>query len=492
MNRREFIQSTAGLAFGSLVFPHLSFAEQDEWIATFNQNLKIKPWLIGWQGTNQETLQTKELEIKGKIPQDLNGYFYRNGPAQNEVHGKRYHHWFDGDGMVQKFHIANGKISHFGKMVDTHKYLTEKQQQKMLFRAFGTYLPRRIANVDRINTANISLLPLNKRLFALWEGGSAYEIDPETLKTIGIQSWSPQTKGLPFGAHYHQDSDGSIWNIGYASLNDAIVLWHLDNRGKLKQFKILPIENVPMVHDFMITEKYLVLLLPSFRFDKAKFMNKHSFLDAHYFDKDQATIVWLIDKDTLNIQKTFELPAQFVFHFVNAYEQGNEVVFESMRYPNADIFNVFTEVMRGRSKKFTEAYPYRVRLNLEKNTVVEEKLSNIYNEFPSIDINETGLVHTQVVSLQQRGELFLNSVAINNYQTGEAQYFSYAKQLAEEHLLIKDSRGNDWVVGTTLDYGEKCTKVNIFNAKKLNDGPVAVAKLPYVLPLGFHGKFVNA
>jgi hypothetical protein len=35
--------------------------------------------------------------------------------------------------------------------------------------------------------------------------------------------------------------------------------------------------------------------------------------------------------------------------------------------------------------------------------------------------------------------------------------------LAEEHLLIKDARGNDWVVGTTLDYGEKCTKVNIFN-----------------------------
>jgi carotenoid cleavage dioxygenase-like enzyme len=47
-------------------------------------------------------------------------------------------------------------------------------------------------------------LPLNKRLFALWEGGSAYEINPKTLATIGIQSWSPQTKGLPFGAHYRQ------------------------------------------------------------------------------------------------------------------------------------------------------------------------------------------------------------------------------------------------------------------------------------------------
>jgi carotenoid cleavage dioxygenase len=90
-------------------------------------------------------------------------------------------------------------------------------------------------------------LPLNKRLFALWEGGSAYEINPKTLATIGIQSWSPQTKGLPFGAHYRQDQDGSIWNIGYASLNNAIVLWHLDSRGKLKQSKVLPISKQTLI-----------------------------------------------------------------------------------------------------------------------------------------------------------------------------------------------------------------------------------------------------
>jgi carotenoid cleavage dioxygenase-like enzyme len=33
---------------------------------------------------------------------------------------------------------------------------------------------------------------------------------------------------------------------------------------------------------------------------------------------------------------------------------------------------------------------------------------------------------------------------------------------------------------------------SLSKSAKLNDGPVAVAKLPYVLPLGFHGKFVNA
>ncbi|WP_201339499.1 hypothetical protein [Isorropodon fossajaponicum symbiont] len=48
MNRGGFIKSTSGLALSSLAFPHLSFAEQDKWITAFNQNLKIKPWLIGW------------------------------------------------------------------------------------------------------------------------------------------------------------------------------------------------------------------------------------------------------------------------------------------------------------------------------------------------------------------------------------------------------------------------------------------------------------
>lgn len=81
MNRGEFIKSTSGLALSSLAFPHLSFAEQDKWITAFNQNLKIKPWLIGWQGTNKEVLQTADIQIEGKTPQALSGYFYRNGPA---------------------------------------------------------------------------------------------------------------------------------------------------------------------------------------------------------------------------------------------------------------------------------------------------------------------------------------------------------------------------------------------------------------------------
>ncbi len=64
-----------------MVFTHLSFAEQDKWLTKFNQNLKIKPWFIGWQGTNKEILQIDGIQIEKKLPQALNGYFYRNKPS---------------------------------------------------------------------------------------------------------------------------------------------------------------------------------------------------------------------------------------------------------------------------------------------------------------------------------------------------------------------------------------------------------------------------
>jgi len=490
MNRREFLKNASIFTVGNMLLPNLSFGAQDEWLKQFNQNLKNKPWLIGLQGINKDQIQSSNIKIEGKIPKEINGYLYRNGPANNQPFNTRYHHWFDGDGMVQQFHINAGKVSHLGKMIKTHKYLSEKQQQKNIYPTFGTSKKTRFKSADELNVSNISLLPINKQLFSLWEGGSAYEIAPKTLDTIGIKTWSAKTKGVPFGAHYRKDKDGSIWNIGYASLNDAIVLWHIDKYAKLKKTKILPIKNVPMLHDFLITEKYIILVLHPYNFDKNKFKDGYSFLESHQFYKNKETKVWLIDKNTLDITHTFELASQFVFHFVNAYEQKDEIVFESMRYPNANILLDLGNIMKGVTPTSKLATHHKIRLNLNKNTAKEYQLNKIGSEFPNIIESETGLSHTKMLSLQQRGDILFNTVSIMDNITNKSQYFSYANQLAEEHIIIKNHKGSDWVIGTTLDYKNNNTKLNIFNADYLGDGPIAIATLPYILPLGLHGKFV--
>ena len=81
--------------------------------------------------------------------------------------------------------------------------LQELEQQRILFAGFGTSDPS-LSNggsADGQNPANINFVEHADELLALWEGGSAHRIDPDTLITQGIKTWSPETAGLPFGAH---------------------------------------------------------------------------------------------------------------------------------------------------------------------------------------------------------------------------------------------------------------------------------------------------
>ena len=80
------------------------------------------------------------LLLRGRWPAELRGRFYRNGPALFERGAERYHHWFDGDGMVQQFSIGEGRISHRGRLVRTAKLKAEQQAGRFLMSAVGTVI----------------------------------------------------------------------------------------------------------------------------------------------------------------------------------------------------------------------------------------------------------------------------------------------------------------------------------------------------------------
>ena len=49
-----------------------------------------------------------------------------------------------------------------------------------------------------------------------------------------------------------------------------------------------------------------------------------------------------------------------------------------------------------------------------------------------------------------------------------------------------------WLLGTTFDAKRQVTLLSVLDARRVADGPVAQAALPYWLPLGFHGNFTPA
>jgi all-trans-8'-apo-beta-carotenal 15,15'-oxygenase len=147
--------------------------------------------------------------VEGTIPTDLKGTFYRIGPGNFERGGRRYSHVLDGDGFVASFRLADGTCTYAGRFVETEAFLKEQQKDDVLYRnVFGTQrrggMFTNAFDLRLKNVANTNLLKWGNRMFALWEGGRPYELDPATLAVL-----SPTEDG-PFDQLGHSDSTRGI------------------------------------------------------------------------------------------------------------------------------------------------------------------------------------------------------------------------------------------------------------------------------------------
>ncbi|BDA50633.1 Apocarotenoid-15,15'-oxygenase [Coccomyxa sp. Obi] len=128
--------------------------------------------------------------IDGNIPDFLKGSLFRNGPGNFERGGQQYHHMLDGDGYVSRFCFAGDNQVHFrSRYVRTREFVKEEEADKVLFRnTFGTQrLGGWIANMFDLylkNPANTNVFEWNSQLFAVWEAGLPYRLDPYTLGTM--------------------------------------------------------------------------------------------------------------------------------------------------------------------------------------------------------------------------------------------------------------------------------------------------------------------
>ena len=175
-NRRAFLRA-AGLAGLSTLVPMPSasaMAGGNAWSADFARALKKNPMLLGWRSVSADRLDC-EARVEGRLPAELVGTLYRNGPAVHERFGLRYTHWFEGDGMVHAYRFDGRRVLHRGRVVMTPKLTREDEAGRRLFPGVATRiengLPMR--RPDDINTANITVLDHHGELLALWEGGSA-------------------------------------------------------------------------------------------------------------------------------------------------------------------------------------------------------------------------------------------------------------------------------------------------------------------------------
>lgn len=453
-----------------------------------------------------------DIRFSGKLPNEIKGVLFRNGPALMQRGDMKYKHWFDGDGMVHAFRFGENKVAHQAEMVRTRRHIAEEKADRFLWNGFGTSFAdtRPTTSPDSLNVANISVLPLGDELLALWEAGSPWRLRADNLETIGRHVFSADTDGMPFSAHPRIDPNGKIWNFGYLSGSGKMALYQLDKRGALERVSLIDAPNADMVHDFAITERHLVFVLVPLRFDMARMQGTTpgnnsgpTFMDALNWDNSGSVHVLLVGKDSLQVEHRFELPPFFFFHLGNAWQDRNSVHIEVAVAPGFD--NLMRDIVDASAGQpvdqgLQSSGASEITLNLEKGTASMQQLPTQGVEFPRFDQRFTGQRTNHLFMLGASptlptGAFGLNSVTALDRTHSREQTFDYgADILAEEHVFVPGSTarsGSGWLVGTAYNWKKQRTVLSVFNAQQIADGPVAQATMPYGLPMGLHGQYAT-
>jgi len=504
MDRRHFCQALLGSA-GAFSFGARAAAADpaaDPVFTAFEAQRAGHPWTMAYVGL-QDDVAPMPLRLHGRLPAALQGSFYRNGPARHSLGGQRYHHLFDGDGMLQRYAIGPAGIVHQGRFVRTGKFIADSKAGRPVRAAFGTNPPgaEGLSSPDDINVANTSVVQHGGELMALWEGGSATRMDPLTLATRDLKVWSPDYAGMPFSAHPKIETDGTLWNFGVTSYRGLLSIYRIKPSGELAQATTIPVPQIAMVHDFAVTERHLVFLLPPLVFDRERVLAGETFLDSHVWKPELGMRVLVLPKDRLDQPMWFELPSGFVFHVGNAWEDAAGVIrLDYIRSPG--VWNAngrLKELMRGEFD--ARDFPVVTLAEIDtKSGRARQTLLPQIAEFPRIDPRFVGRHHGQLFAamrLQAGDRPGYDAVMRLDVDKGRVDHYRYgADVMVEEHVFVprpgSQREGDGWLVGTALDLKKQQMLFSVFDAQHLADGPIAQGELPRVMPLGLHAIFVPA
>ncbi|MES2016850.1 MAG: carotenoid oxygenase family protein [Pseudomonadota bacterium] len=498
MDRRHFLSS--GVAFGALALASGSALADAATYRRFHAALKRDPKLVVFADTVAEN--AGEAVVKGRIPADLEGVFFRNGPGRFELGGERYHHWFDGDGFAQRWQVSGAKVSHRGRFVQTQKFVDESSAGQFLYPAFGTWIDRRAVKTnDTLNAANTNLVPFGGRLYALWEGGSATELDPQSLATLGVKTWSDELKSMPFSAHPKMDPDGGMWNFGALPGSDKLVIYRLGANGQMQSTSVVDVPQLAMVHDFVVSAGHLIFLIPPYDLMRGE---QKSFADMHQWAgsgaKARALRAVVVAKATMQVRQVFELPPHMVFHFGNAWDDGDTTRFDVVLHQGDALMEV-GHLMQGERPRNIASRSFAAQVTLD----YAKKQANVArllgpSEFPRVMPQVVSVRHRKLALLSsspRNRDAVLDTVNLVDTASGNNDSYRFdAGWVVEEHVLVPRanavSETDGYLVGVAQDTKLAHTVMTVFDAAHVKDGPLALARLPYRTPHCFHGNFLKS
>src|SRR5262244_3569175 len=115
---------------------------------------ETNPYLLGNFGPWRLEGEALDLEVVGRLPDDLAGTYFRNGPNPAYPPLGRYH-WFDGDGMVHAIRLENGRAHYRNRWVRSRGLEEEREAGRALYPGLLDLSPSEAPRFKNTGNTNI-------------------------------------------------------------------------------------------------------------------------------------------------------------------------------------------------------------------------------------------------------------------------------------------------------------------------------------------------
>jgi carotenoid cleavage dioxygenase len=456
------------------------------------------PYLNGAWTPLREEVNASDLDvIEGKIPDDIDGVYLRN--TENQIHQPlgRFHP-FDGDAMIHMISFRDGAASYRNRFVRTRCFTAEQEAGASLWGGLA-------------DPANLSLRPgfgahgslkdnastdvvvhAGKALSTFYQCGEGYRLDPETLEQQGVAPWGP-LDGI--SAHTQVDEHtGELMFFNYSKHAPYLHYGVVDRDDRLTTYMPIPLAGPRLPHAMAFTEHYSILNdLPVF-WDKDLLARNIHAVRLHDGLPSRFAIVPRHGGEI----RWFEAEPTYVLHWVNAYEEGHEIVLDGYFQedptpaPRGDALPGYGHMMAYLDEYSFRPKLHRWRFDLATGKTREERLDDRVMEFGMMNGRFAGRRYRYAYStISEPGWFLFKGFVRNDLETGDKREYTLgAGRFASEAPIaprIGSTREDDgYLVSFVTDENSSTSECILLDAAHLEDGPVCRIALPHKLCSGTH------
>jgi carotenoid cleavage dioxygenase-like enzyme len=445
-----------------------------------------------------------ELEaVEGEIPADLDGVYLRN--TENPLHPSlKAYHPFDGDGMIHVVGFRDGTAFYRNRFLRTEGFLAENDAAGPLWA--GLAEPPSLSKRDdgwgargRMKDASSTDVTVHRgvALTSFYQCGDLYRVDPFTGETLGKESFNGR---FPFdwGVSAHPKVDETSGEMLFFNYHKQAPYMHygvVDDNDDLVHYVDVPLPGPRLPHDMAYTRNFAILNdFPLFWDAELLKRDVHA---ARFHPDIPSRFGVLPRRGAATDIRWFEAEPTYVLHFVNAYEDGDEIVLDGFFQDDP------APADNGMGDKWQRAFRFlaldrmqtrlhRWRLNLTTGTVKEEQMSDSITEFGMINGGYAGGKYRYAYAATGKPSWFLfDGLVKHDLHTGAEERFAfgdgvYGSETAMAPRVGSAAEDDGYLVTLTTDMNADASYCVVFDAARVADGPVCKLRLPERISSGTH------